>query len=68
METLYCSQNRLIWKKKRKRLCHLAGIIAAEELRKLRSKKLRKRWKACTAMKIDCFRNKENNDESPFHR
>jgi hypothetical protein len=39
-------------------LCHLAGIIAAEELRKLRSKKLRKRWKDRTAMKINCFRNR----------
>jgi len=39
-------------------LGHMAGIIAVEELRNVRNKKPRNRWKDRTAMTVDCFRNR----------
>jgi hypothetical protein len=39
-------------------LGHLAGIIAAEEMRNVRSKKPRNRWKDRNAMTTDCFKNR----------
>lgn len=59
MEISYCSRNRLLWgKNKVMTLGHLAGIIAGEEPRNVRSKKPGKRWKDRNAMTIDCFRNR----------